>query len=426
MRTQILARLFRKTSEGTHVSFQEWWWCKGEPLVLTALALIAITLPLLVLVGLLSPAACVRAVILLVWATGVVGVTHLPRLLRNERRRLPVVSLTVVGVLAIGVLAHPLSSILAQTVQQDNPPAEASSAQTSELSFKSPPRISRAVFAGLLNQGIGGTGTSPAAPYADDIYDIIVGYELDPAVALAFFAQESQYCTTGMCRSYDMKSWGGQRAAYNPQRSAGIVRGLYGPFVSFHTWQDSISDWCELILNRYVARGLDTVEKAIPVYAPASDGNVPAIYIDNVRRRVALWSGQEPGPAFASGERRYNDLETGLLLETFLATGYEHNHEWAFHKFALEEARAGRPIGSPLDDSRIIVVDGQRYAIQTFALDTLYTPLADIESETNWNDVRRMSELLEAQLSSAPDQTAQPEQTPAPELQQESSSTVDN
>jgi hypothetical protein len=60
----------------------------------------------------------------------------------------------------------------------------------------------------------------------------------------------------------------------------------------------------------------------------------------------------------------------------------------------LSEARAGRPLGAPLDESRIVSVGGQRFAVQVFALDTLYTPIAAQEADTNWGDVRRMSGLL--------------------------------
>jgi hypothetical protein len=100
-------------------------------------------------------------------------------------------------------------------------------------------------------------------------------------------------------------------------------------------------------------------------------------------------------------------------MESFEATGQEYFAEWAFHKYVVEEARAGRPVGSPLDESRTIIANGRRYAVQTFTLDTLYTPLADIESETDWSDVRRLSELIRAEDLPAAEPSA-PED-PAPE-----------
>jgi hypothetical protein len=116
----------------------------------------------------------------------------------------------------------------------------------------------------------------------------------------------------------------------------------------------------------------------------------------------------------------YDDLETGLVTEMFRSTDLEYNSEWAFHRYMLDEARAGRPLGSPLSESRYITVGGQRYAIQTFALDTLYTPLADVESDTNWSDVRRLSDLLNtSQQTPISQQSPAMEQQPAPAPEQQ-------
>ncbi|NJL33228.1 MAG: hypothetical protein HC893_04430 [Chloroflexaceae bacterium] len=74
----------------------------------------------------------------------------------------------------------------------------------------------------------------------------------------------------------------------------GVVYNSTGPFVIFASWQEGMRDWCELILYRYVNRGLVTVADVIPVYAPASDGNDEQVYIDNVHRRVAAWQAATP------------------------------------------------------------------------------------------------------------------------------------
>jgi hypothetical protein len=399
-----------------------WWQQRGEPLVLSVLVGVALTLPLLWIAGLLTPQQVGGVWLGLLWGAGMLLLVRLPRLLRQERARMLLVAVLGGGAL-LGLLVAPSAHTLARPVppapvapvaQQAAPLAQQ---ESGGLTFKSPPRISREMFAQLLYQGTGGGGPSPAAPEADKLYDIIVGYELDPAVALAFFAQESQFCTTGICASHDMHSWGGQRAAFRPERSAGIVHSsLYGAFVSYANWEDGVHDWCELILYGYVGRGLDTVEAAIPVYAPEFDNNDPAVYINNVRRRVAVWRGQDPGPLFVD-RHVYDTLEEGLVTETFLASDLEYHPSWAFHTFMLNEARAGRPLGSPLGESLRITADGKKYVVQTFALDTIYTPLADVESETDWSDVRRLSELFNAPPpvpETQPQPTALPTPTPAP------------
>jgi hypothetical protein len=252
------------------------------------------------------------------------------------------------------------------------------------LTFRAAPRINRDTFVALLQRG-----NSPAAGVGAELYDIVVGYGIDPAVALAFFRHESSYCTAGRCARNDLKNWGMQRRPIRAERSAGLVDG----FVRYNTWQDSVRDWCELILGRYVGRGLDTVEKAVPVYAPQSDGNVPESYINVIRRTVASWSGQRLTPLVTMPT--YSEaLDIALVSETFSAAELTYRPTWAFHTYMLDQARAGKPLGAPLAESRIIDVGGQRYAVQVFALDTLYTPLAPVESETNWGDVRRLSDLM--------------------------------
>ncbi|NJO05526.1 MAG: glucosaminidase domain-containing protein [Chloroflexaceae bacterium] len=396
-----------------------WWQQTVEPIVLGMLVLAACTLPLAVLANLLTMQAALRVAIGLLWLAGLLALPRLPRLLHREQHRVGLLALigTTAVVLLLIAQAKPATVTPAYADTSSTPldrehpvpattaadtaapvaaaPVAAPLAQNGSPTMVSPPRISRELFARLLWDGIGGGGTSPAAPHADELYDIIVGYGLDPAIALAFFAQESQFCTTGMCISYDMKNWGGQRAAVNPNRVTGVVYNSTGPFVIFASWQEGMRDWCELILYRYVNRGLVTVADVIPVYAPASDGNDEQVYIDNVHRRVAAWQGRDPEFWIGQDLRRYPDLATGLMMETFQATELEYHPTWAFHQFVMQEARAGRPLGSPIGESTKIYVNGRRYAIQTFALDTLYTPIASIEERTNWSDVRRMSNLLQ-------------------------------
>lgn len=389
-----------------------WWRRTGEPAVLTMLGIATFTLPVLVFLGILSLAQVMRAAVVLGWLAGGLLLLRLPRILRHERYRIAVLSaVSIVAVIAALIVAvfpqqtnqdqdteAALASVLS-AIQEEaqnnaaNGTLAAPNVQASQLTFVSRPRISADMFAYVLQRGIG-AGPSPAAPYAYELYNIIASYGLDPAVALAFFAHESQLCKTGVCISNDTKGWGAQRAAYRSSRAIGYAP---GPFVRYRTWQDGVRDWCELILYGYVGRGLDTVEKAVPVYAPTSDGNVPTSYIAIVRRLVANWQGRQivAGPPAPDVPRVYTGgLENALTSETFRATGLEFHPNWAFHNYAMNEARAGRALGSPLDESRVITVDGKKYAVQTFALDTLYTPLADDMSLTNWNDVQRFSMLL--------------------------------
>lgn len=155
--------------------------------------------------------------------------------------------------------------------------------QGSPLHFISAPRMGAASFARVLLRA-----QSPAADDVANLYAIICLYNLDPAIALAMFCHESTYGKFGIASR--SRNWG------NLRRGARAYKSESG-FGFYHAWADSLRDWCELINRRYVARGLATVEAAIPVYAPSSDGNAPARYIAQVRQLVAAWEASERAQA---------------------------------------------------------------------------------------------------------------------------------
>lgn len=346
-----------------------WWRERGEPRALAALIALALSLPPLILLDIITPAKAARMALALAWAAGLLLAARLPALLRREGRRvvamIAIIAATLVGALSLGL-----------------GPQAASAA--GGLTFKSAPRISPESFAAILQRA-----GSPAAPEAAALYSVIVGYGLDPAVALAFFQHESSFCLAGACANNSLHNWGMLRRAVKPERAVGSASG----FVRYASWEDGVSDWCELILFRYVNKGADTIEKVIPIYAPSSDSNVPSAYINTIRRVVAAWAGQrfEPAPDL---HVYTGSLDQALVSETFGSAGITYHPTWAFHTYMLDQARQGRPLGAPMDDSRIITVGGQRYAVQVFAQDTLYTPIAADENDTDWTDVRRLSDLL--------------------------------
>lgn len=123
--------------------------------------------------------------------------------------------------------------------------------------------------------------TSPATPYAQQLYDLGVQYGIDPAYALAFFIHESDCGTTGVAR-YTL-------SLGNTKWTPGWPQSFEG-FRQYTSWPQGFEDWYRLIRNLYVAQWkLDTVAKIIPVYAPASDNNDVQAYIDDVQSLVASW-----------------------------------------------------------------------------------------------------------------------------------------
>ncbi len=246
------------------------------------------------------------------------------------------------------------------------------------LALINPPRISKNYFVQIVQDA-----SSPAAPVAAECYDIVCSYGLDPAIALAFFQHESSCGTAGVAvRSLN---WGNLRSG--PRQVAN-----QGGFAYYNDWRESLRDWCDLIRYTYIdSRGLDTVAAVIPVYAPAADGNVPVAYIAAVEGQVLDWSASDPWTSLP--DPNLERLRDAIMRATYERAGGKYHPEWAFHQYAEDQVLA-RPLGAPLGDSYRLYVGGKPYAIQVYALDTLYTPIATPDSATDWGVVQRMSDLV--------------------------------
>lgn len=245
------------------------------------------------------------------------------------------------------------------------------------LAMLNPPRISRDYFIEVLQKA-----GSPAAPVAGFCYDIVKSYGLDPAIALAFFQHESSFGKAGVAvRSLN---WGNLRKGAR-------AREIKGGFAYYDDWRDGLRDWCDLIRNVYIGQwGRDTVDRVIAKYAPSEDGNVPARYAAAVEEQVQEWSAGDP--YISAQEVNLERLANALLRATYERAGGKFHPEWAFHQYAVDQV-IENPLGAPLGDSYRLYVDGNAYAIQVFALDTLYTPIAVPDSQTDWGVVKRMDDL---------------------------------
>ena len=144
-----------------------------------------------------------------------------------------------------------------------------------------PPTIS----ADLINQVLA-SYNSPAAGQGQALYDLGVQYGIDPVFALAFFMHESQFGTTGEAR-YTL-SLGNERCI--PDRPC--IDQDRGGYAKMNSWADGFEHWYQLIKNLYVGQWhLSTVEQIVPVYAPSSDNNNVAAYIQSVEKAVDAWRG---------------------------------------------------------------------------------------------------------------------------------------
>ena len=122
---------------------------------------------------------------------------------------------------------------------------------------------------------------SPAQGIGQVMYQEGVKYGIDPVYAIAFFHHESSFGLAGVARS--------TRSIGNIRCTQGYTCDPTGGYRSYSSYAAAVDDWYSLLSSVYIPRGLNTVEKIIPVYAPTADHNNESAYIASVNSDVARW-----------------------------------------------------------------------------------------------------------------------------------------
>lgn len=123
---------------------------------------------------------------------------------------------------------------------------------------------------------------SPLARHGRDIVDLSRRYGIDDAVALAFFVMESRAGTQG--EAMLTHSFGNLRPMPGAPQQDG--------YRSYHDWLEGTREWFKVLRSLYLdTMKLRTVDAVVPVYAPATDSNVPASMIAGIRQLVTCWRG---------------------------------------------------------------------------------------------------------------------------------------
>lgn len=131
---------------------------------------------------------------------------------------------------------------------------------------------------------------SPAQGHGQEIYDLGLKYNIDPAICLAFFIYESSAGTN--------PAWAGRKDDGSFTHNIGNIictEGwrCYGRFRDYNSWSEGIEDWYKLINDLYVGEWKRvTVDDIIPKYAPAADNNDEGAYIQGVKNLVQSWQGK--------------------------------------------------------------------------------------------------------------------------------------
>lgn len=124
---------------------------------------------------------------------------------------------------------------------------------------------------------------SPARGEGAALYALGVKFGIDPVFPLAFFFHESSFGRYGAAAQ--------TRSLGNIICTPGYLSCI-GRFRAYASWESGFLDWFHLIQGEYLSRGLNTVEKIVPVYAPSVENDVSA-YVAAVKSAVACWrSGQ--------------------------------------------------------------------------------------------------------------------------------------
>lgn len=191
---------------------------------------------------------------------------------------------TGVGLLLAVVLAIVLYNMAALAQAMTPPPTSPSSIMlsvarpvpSSSHRIVGPPTVTAAFIDRVLAHA-----HSPAVGLGTVMYTLGVKYGIDPVYPLAFFHHESGYGEQGMAAT--------THSIGNIRCTVGYSCDPSGGYRAYATYAASVEDWYLLMRNVYLPRGLDTVEKIIPVYAPNADHNNEGAYVASVNSDVARW-----------------------------------------------------------------------------------------------------------------------------------------
>ncbi|MDZ4832696.1 MAG: glucosaminidase domain-containing protein [Candidatus Melainabacteria bacterium] len=157
-----------------------------------------------------------------------------------------------------------------------------------DMAMKGPPTITPEKIDEVLK-----SFDSPAAGLGQHIFDEGVKRGINPAVALAFFVQESSAGTKGVAA--ETNSWGNIKG----EGPAGSHKG----FRAYENFSQGVDDWYRLIDDKYLApqsdggRGYTHLSQVIHTYAPGSDNNNEKQYVANVKGMVQGWESGSTKPA---------------------------------------------------------------------------------------------------------------------------------
>jgi N-acetylmuramoyl-L-alanine amidase len=149
----------------------------------------------------------------------------------------------------------------------------------------------------------------------------------------------SHFGALGVCHEYETHSPGNTRSSRIGVREFVTVPGK-GQYVKYDSWRTGTMDACYRLVDpvfQYVKAGAKTIEKILPVWAPASDSNSPARYISSVVDLMNQWSkgGGEMPLKIALSSGHHND-DGGSQVEAAITGPLCHFYAMAFRELGCD------------------------------------------------------------------------------------------
>jgi hypothetical protein len=207
---------------------------------------------------------------------------------RHDRRPLTIqIPVVVVGLLLVWWLLtalHQGSNVISRgqdAIRQVLPhrpaPLGATPISTAPLPLAGKPSLDATRVNGILD-----AYKSPLKGQGKAIVALSAHYNVDDAVALAFFVMESRAGTQG--EAVVTRSFGNLR----PMPNAPAMDG----YRQYDSWLEGATEWFQVMRTLYLdTMKLNTIEEIVPVYAPATDNNQPPAMIAGIHQLVACWRG---------------------------------------------------------------------------------------------------------------------------------------
>lgn len=166
------------------------------------------------------------------------------------------------------------------------------------------------------------------------MYQAVLSSRASPLFFLAFFWHESKFGALGVCHDYQTLSPGNTRSSRIGVKDTVTVPGK-GVYVKYSSWRLGALDASFRLVDPdfdYVKAGAKTIRAILPIWAPRSDRNDPAVYVNSVVNLMNDWLNGGGEVAIPTQE------DIGYPVRTHWAAEYGDNRSLSMvNKFVVHD-----------------------------------------------------------------------------------------